>query len=193
MNKTTAYKIFIFALTMVFISISVYAEASEVNNTIRRLDPSAFPKLPKNIRRSLEFRSCTIPQVFEELRPHNVIRGEFIKKGQKDWAVLCSKDGISTILIFKADSAKNVSEIESSSDEKWTQSYGDGEYGFSRQIIVAGKKQIMQYNKNLKELTGEEQDLPLITHDGIDDIFVSKASVVHYYYKGQWLELSGSD
>lgn len=100
-------------------------------------------------------------------------------------------------------SVEKVNEIAARADENYLQSYGEeydaqksafvSKYGFSREIMIVGKKQILQYNKNLKELCGEEKSLPPITHDGIDDIFVNKASIVHYYYKGQWLELAGSD
>jgi hypothetical protein len=34
---------------------------------------------------------------------------------------------------------------------------------------------------------------PRIDHKGIDDAFVGKASEVHYYYRGKWLELQGAD
>jgi len=193
MNKTTAYKIFFIALIMFFMTNGTHSETiSEINSTIRRLPPSAFSGLSQEIIRALESRGCTIPQVYDDLRPHNVIHGEFIKKGQKDLAVLCSREQISTILIFQGGVANKVLEIASSPDEKRLQTFADGQYGYSREIMTAGKKQIIQYNKNAKEF-GVEQDLPQITHDGIDDIFVNKASVVHYYYKGQWQKLLGSD
>jgi hypothetical protein len=34
---------------------------------------------------------------------------------------------------------------------------------------------------------------PPIDHDGIGDIFVEKASVVWYWYRGRWLQLQGAD
>jgi hypothetical protein len=34
---------------------------------------------------------------------------------------------------------------------------------------------------------------PPIDHLGIDDAFLEKASVVHYYYQGKWLQLTGAD
>jgi len=80
---------------------------------VTRLGPSAFPELPRNIRRELERRGCTIPQVWEDRKPHNVIKGEFTRKGQTDWAVLCSLNRVSSILIFQ--NAMNVV----SEDEVW--------------------------------------------------------------------------
>jgi hypothetical protein len=34
---------------------------------------------------------------------------------------------------------------------------------------------------------------PAIDHEGIDDAFVGKASIVHYLHAGQWLDLTGAD
>lgn len=191
MNKTTAYKIFLIVVAL-FLSDTAHSETIEEEYEIKYLRASDFVELPKNIQHSLEARGCVIPQVYDESHPHNVIRGQFFKKGQKDWAVLCSKKGTSAILIFKSGSTKSIAEIESSEDKKWIQSYGDDQYGFSRQIIIADKKQILQYYENAREF-GEEPAIVPIQHDGIDDFFVNKASVVHYYYQGKWLRLPGSD
>ncbi|RPI36552.1 MAG: hypothetical protein EHM54_05440 [Nitrospiraceae bacterium] len=193
MNKTTAFRIFLIVSIVCFIPYAAHSETISENNTkIRRLSPSAFSELPQSIRRSLESRRCKIPQVHNETAPHNIIRGEFIKKGQKDLAVLCSREHISTILIFQGGSASKVLEIASSPDEAWLQNFTDGQYGFSREIIVAAKKQIKNYHSYAKEF-GDAPDLPPITHDGIDDAFVGKGSAVHYFYKGKWLQLSGAD
>ena len=34
---------------------------------------------------------------------------------------------------------------------------------------------------------------PPIDHDGVNDVFAEKASVVHYFYRGRWLALTGAD
>jgi hypothetical protein len=34
---------------------------------------------------------------------------------------------------------------------------------------------------------------PAIDHLGINDAFVGNAAVVHYFYAGKWLELTGAD
>lgn len=57
---------------------------------VRRLQPNAFAQLPAKILRYLEAHQCTIPQNYADQLPHNVIRGEFARRGQRDWAVLCS-------------------------------------------------------------------------------------------------------
>src|ERR1700730_8470134 len=65
-----------------------------------RLSPQSFHQLPHNIIRSLQNRGCTIPQEFGNSEPHNVVSGEFITRGRRDWAVLCSRKRSSSILVF---------------------------------------------------------------------------------------------
>jgi hypothetical protein len=79
----------------------------EAERRIVRLQPTAFPELPGNVVRALQGRGCTIPQEAYTKKRHNVIRGEFAKPGQIDWAVLCSVKGVSTILVFWNGSEKN--------------------------------------------------------------------------------------
>jgi hypothetical protein len=44
-------------------------------------------------------------------KPKNVIKGEFARPGQTDWAVLCSVKGVPTILVFWDGSEKNPTAI----------------------------------------------------------------------------------
>src|SRR5689334_18492660 len=65
-----------------------------------RLSPAAFPELPKNLRAELQRRGCKIPQLPMVRGRQNVIKGQFAKPGQTDWAVLCSIERVSSILVF---------------------------------------------------------------------------------------------
>ena len=67
---------------------------------ITRLAASEFPELPANLAQDLRRRGCTIPQTVFARQPHNVIKGQFARPGQVDWAVLCSLKGRSSILVF---------------------------------------------------------------------------------------------
>src|SRR5687768_12278706 len=69
-----------------------------------RLAPAAFTNVPVSIQKHLSSRGCTIPQVGGEKRPHNVVRGAFQVKGRKDWAILCSIEKHSRILIYQGGS-----------------------------------------------------------------------------------------
>ena len=149
---------------------------------IRQLPPSAFPDLPAKLRKRLQDRSCTIPQVFGISEPHNVIRGQFTRKGQTDWAVLCSKDGKSSILVFWGKPTRCPSELALAEDNGFLQP------GYSRQIVMVDKDYIIDHYKSY----GGPVPPPL-DHQGINDAFVEKASEVHYCYQGKWLRLTGAD
>ena len=111
---------------------------------IRRLPPSAFPTLPPDVRRVLEVRECRIPQTYTNPTPHNVILGEFTSSGQTDIAVLCSRDGMSKILVFRGGRHAAPIELEPFSDRTFLQTVDDqGTPGYSRAIGVARKAYIL--------------------------------------------------
>ncbi|SRR6266478_7673090 len=159
------------------------------DSATERLSPTSFRQLPENIAQHLQERGCTVPQSFVGSGPHNVISGQFAKNGQTDWAVLCSKDKVSSILVFWRGSTKSVSEIAKAPDKDFLQVIDVGEkIGFSRVIeAVVGDYITDHYNA----YGGPKP--PPIDHQGINDAFVEKASVVRYYYRGKWLELQGAD
>jgi len=154
-----------------------------------RLSPLAFPQLPGRVRQSLVARGCKIPQTFADTKPHNIISGEFARKGQTDWAVLCSKNRVSSILVFWGGSTRSVAEIAKGADRNFLQVVGgDGEIGFSRSIIAVGRAYILNHYREYGGLKP-----PRIDHQGIDDGYIEKASSVLYYHRGKWLELQGAD
>ncbi len=153
-----------------------------------RLSPKAFPELPGNLRADLERRGCTIPQVPMIDGRHNVIKGEFSKAGQTDWAVLCSIDRVSSILIFWNGSVLKPADIEKSADLDHLQGWGGDKIVYSRAITPVGTKYILEH---YNAYGGEKP--PSLDHQGIDDAFVGKASVVLYLYREKWLRLSGTD
>ena len=118
----------------------------------------------------------------------NVVQGHFARPDQTDWAVLCSVRSVSSILIFWNGSEANPSSIESRKDIDVMQSWTDGKIVFSRQIAPVGEAYIM---KHYTAYGGPKP--PPLDHEGIDDRFVGKASVVQYFYQGKWLRLTGSD
>jgi len=158
------------------------------NSKVKRLPPSAFPGLPVSIKKDLSNRQCTVPQTFASTQPHNAIQGEFARKGQKDWAVICSTGQVSSILIFWGGSTKEVSSIYSSADRDYLQGTGGDEIGYSQEIFTVGREHIFEHYKAHGGPTP-----PPIDHDGIEHSFVEKASTVLYYYKGEWLSLTGAD
>ena len=153
-----------------------------------RLKPSAFPELPVMVRRFLEQRECEIPQSFPDKTPHNVIRGRFTSANQMDIAVLCSKARVSTVLVFRGGTTSAVAEL-AQPDEGFLQVVdAGGVVGYSRALGVATPSYIREHHAAY----GGPKPPPL-DHDGINDIFVEKASVVWYWYRGRGLPLQGAD
>jgi hypothetical protein len=176
-------------LSAMLLAFSLQGEPQFIKAPIRRLPPRAFRQLPAAIVESLEARKCSIPQNHYDKTPHNVIRGSFTGAKRNEWAVLCSRRGTSSILVFRADSAKLVAEIAAAKDEVFQQDVdGRGTLGFSRVICAVGKDYI---HEHYKAYGGPEP--PPITHQGINDAFAEKASTVRYFYRGKWLELQGAD
>jgi hypothetical protein len=124
--------------------------------------------------------------MIEELQ--NLIKGEFAKPGQTDWAVLCSLGRVSSILIFWNGSVTNVAEIAKRKDIDRLQSWGHDKMVYSWAIAPVGKEYILEH---YNAYGGPKP--PPINHQGINDAFFGKASVVLYFYEGKWLQLTGAD
>ena len=60
--------------------------------------------------------------------------------------------------------------------------------GYSRGIRPVGKDFVTSH---YKAYGGRKP--PNIDHQGIDDAFIEKGSVTHYFYNGNWLKLTGAD
>lgn len=177
-------------LILVIFTMSIFAqdEWDIANKNVVRLKPKEFLELPEKIIKDLEKRSCTIPQSYIANEKHNVIQGEFRKKGQKDWAVLCSKNKTSSILVYWSGLVKNVASVAATEDRVFLQGIGEDKIGFSRVIDVADAKYIYDHYKAYGGVKP-----PKIEHQGINDIFAEKASTVMYFHKRKWLELQGAD
>ena len=133
---------------------------------IERLDPAAFTEVPPTVRAGLQRLGCTIPQSFTAKRPENVIRGSFTERGAAEWAALCSVNGTSDIIIFKAGSAEPVARLAQEPDDVYVQVVTAGRRGYSRLLAAAP--------------AGTDGLNP------IHDAFVEKASVVWYRVGTGW-------
>ncbi len=153
-----------------------------------RLQPSAFDDLPLAIQDELTRRSCTIPQIWHTADLTNVVRGRFTRADRLDVAVLCSRDRVSSILVFQGESSMVLAELASLPDRGQLQGVGGGEIGFSRALGVASPDYITVHYERYGGPTP-----PPLDHDGINDIFVEKASRVWYWHEGRWLQLTGAD
>ncbi len=154
---------------------------------VRYLRPADFPDLPPAVSQDLKRIGCRIPQGGFDKSPHNVVSGHFAAKDQTDWAVLCSVGGYSTILVFWNNGTVRPAHLARSRDLQYIQNLGPGLNGYSRVIEKADPKFIFSRKRDYAP------KLPPIHHDGINDIFLEKASAVHYLHKGRWRVLPIGD
>ena len=183
-------------LLFAVLTFQVVAQEPEIKNmfsrvSIVRLKPSEFksleylPKMPKHIASYLEQQNCTIPQSYSIKNHHNAFQGEFVKKGQSDWAVLCSRNNTSSILLFWKGSIKNVSQFASYPDESFMKAVDPfGKVGFFR---VIGKDTKKKLSKTDEILFGDI--LPKFDNWGIDEQLPDGKYVIYYIYKHQFVVL----
>lgn len=117
----------------------------KADNQIIRLPSSSFLALPSRIRRELDRRGCSIPQVSGASKPGNTIKGSFVQSGEIDSAVLCSVNRTASILIFRYSSADGVVELAREADINKLQGEGSGQIGYSRAISPVGREFIMRH------------------------------------------------
>jgi hypothetical protein len=175
--------IWLFVLTIVFVTpfvgqIFPKQQLDYPDRTVR-LPPTAFPGFPKDLVHELQRRGCMIPQTVPQDEKSNVIKGAFLKPGQTDWAVLCSKKGSTSLLMFWNGSATNSAELGKIAD--------DPNRIFDWFIRPVGWKFIMNH---YRAYGGPKP--PPIDHYGIES-GGEKASSVMYFYHGKWITLQGAD
>jgi hypothetical protein len=159
------------------------------NDSVVRLPPDAFPRVSSLVRRELQRRGCTIPQSYRAGKPHNLISGEFIRRGQIDIAALCSRSRESSILIFQNGSPSSVDELSRRADADYLQELDDrGTIGFSRVIHLADASHVREHARDNLHLK-----LPVLNHGAIEDEFLGKASETWCWNEGRWYRLSGTN
>jgi uncharacterized protein (UPF0210 family) len=156
---------------------------------IKKLALSEFSELPQDVKRKAEEKGCSIPQSFVSAKPHNVILGSFAATGSKDWAMLCSKNGKSSIFVVWEGKQACPSEIAAEEDKIYLQTIDEqNNIGYSRVLASAAKEKILKHQKAYGGPLPKKLD-----HQGIDDAFAEKASTTRYCENGKWLALSGAD
>lgn len=138
----------------------------------RYLEPKQLREVPAVIKADLEKRGCKIPRFTKWDARHNAIQGQFLKPGQRDWAVLCRHQDKSSILIYPGSAAVDVQTVRSEDDDPY-------------RIIHTTTAFVLQKRAIRDKLT---ESLPPFDHDGIEDGPIQKAALVLYYRNGEWME-----
>ena len=152
-----------------------------------RLQPANFVGPPEPVKATLSRLGCRIPQPWGDSKPRNLIRGEFMEAGRTQWAALCSRNRSSAVIVIEENGPVRA-ELASRPDRGYLQSIGKGQIGFSRQLSTVGRDFILAH---YRAYGGPKP--PPIDHQGIDDSFLEKASIVLYFHEGKWLQLTGAD
>jgi len=164
-------------------------EWEAASTSVSRLSPDAFPALPPAVAEDLNRRGCTIPQSVYPAEPNNVISGHFQDPTSTDWAVLCSRNWNSTILVYWGGSADNVGELGClSADRSWLQGGSGDSIEFSRLIATAEIETLNHYRGELLNPGG-----PKFEHEGVVEAFLDKFSTIYYWHDGEWHEIDGAD
>jgi len=175
--------------------------AVQKDNGIRKVQPADVAGLPPDFAKKLNARGCSIPQFGDVGRagqggesasepattgePTNVIHGEFARHGQEDWAVLCSKGGSSTIVIFWGKTTACPASLARLEDAHYLKRGKDKKVRYSRAIRALGEN-------DLGDRAGTAGLKPF-AHEGIDDRFVGKSSAFFYCSGGKWKIFPGKD
>lgn len=161
-----------------------FAVDSPAQGNIVYHSPADFSGVPAWAIAELNARGCRIPQAshFKKER-HNVIRGEFVTKGQVDWVALCSKNGRSSIVLLSNSKARCTQELAAADDSMYLQQVAPNQQAYSRMINVAPSSEIAPFVKEKGEFNRE----------GIVDEFAEKASTIFHCRNGKWIELEGAD
>jgi hypothetical protein len=159
--------------------LSIAGLSAQTSATLRSLE--LFDELPPQIQATLEKIDCVVPQAsFFVAGPHNVVRGEFAEVGQEDWAVLCSKDGASSIHVVFGGPSTCPSPIRPIADRSISQSTGPvSGYQFSRLIDAVPE---------LRSSSRPELRAPFdsIAYSGLADLFVEKGGEILACIDGVW-------
>jgi len=145
---------------------------------IRLLPVSSFPQLPPPVAQQLDQRGCMIPQTYEAHEPENVIQGSFEKPGSKDWAALCSVNGITTLYVFFGSDPANPIPLRHQPDTQWLGVEWSLDYGSAWGISTIHADAMPRVDR--------------ADHDGIEDAFVEQSSTVHYFKNGRWTTIDGN-
>ena len=165
-----------FAISTVFAAAANAQTAlSEIQKEwpdFRYLEPKQVRELPAVIKADLEKRGCKIPRFTKWDARHNVIQGQFLKPGERDWAVLCRQQDKSSILVYPGSATANVQLMRSEDHDPY-------------RIIHTATAFVLQKRAIRDKLT---ESLPQFDHDGIEDGPIKRNAIVLYFRDGEWIE-----
>lgn len=168
---------------------SVRVNGQEAAYSFRRLPVSSFPNLPPVVASALIKRGCMIPQTWQAHRPENVIEGSFAHAGSVDWAVLCSANGETSLLVFFAEaSPQHPQELAEWPEKSRLQRHDpSGVLGFNWGIDAATPEQVHD------ALASQDQRPTTPDHDAVADSVIDQKTIFHLYELGRWKQFEADE
>jgi hypothetical protein len=155
---------------------------------IHHLPVASFPQIPMVIQSVLSDRNCLIPQTYEAHRPENVIQGSFERAGSSDWAVLCSRHGTVSLLVFFGSDPEHPFTLATAPETEKLQVHDPtGVLGFNWGIDPASPEQVREAQ------AGMYPRPPKVSHFAVADSIVEHSTEYHYYSNGAWTLLPTPD
>jgi hypothetical protein len=183
-----------FAASTQTISLPINNPATRLPSAIvRERSPEEVLRLPTQIRNDLTTKHCKLP-AYEG--PYGLTSafssGNFHDRTAVDWAVVChipnsSGEHILQRVFVYSPAPKGWK------SEQLTPSFGGTEpegQDCEESITAASPNDIRNYNETL---AGGHEQLPPLSHDGVEVGYCEKASDIYFYRAGHWLILQGSD
>jgi len=148
---------------------------------IRRLPLNAFPDLPDAIAGQLNQRHCLIPQSYQAHHPENVVHASLERAGSSDWALLCSANGQTSLLVFFGSTPGRAAVLTTTPERQRLQTHdSSGVLGFDWAIDPASPDAVHQAQSGL------ERKPPKIDHDALADSTVDRKTLYRFYSRGAW-------
>ena len=100
--------------------------------------------------------------------------------------MLCSRNKRSAILVFHAGTSDHVDELAEGPDLQYLRVISRNKIGYSRMLTALNPQ-------SLRSRAIKRAALKAIDHDGIEDAFIEKGSLVWYWSGVKWVKVSGAD
>jgi hypothetical protein len=153
-------------MRILFIAFVLTATASEA------IPQAISTNLPTDVQAKVQRLGCQIPE------DQSIARGHFERADATNWAVLCSKEGTTVLVVFADGGPLGSTAIHRTFN-------GDGQRLTVRHVSAVDRRFI------LKHCSSARQKVAIIDHQGILDGF--NRSVVHYYFQGRWIAFPVTD
>ncbi len=139
--------------------------------------PEQFTELPRTIRDELLRRRCRVPQELQTKRVHNLIWGEFDRRGQRDLAVICVQGRTAVALMFWAGNARRVEQLPFEAN--------------GSTLTVATAADVERHAPPNAKVTSDAPHL--VEHDVIEVACCECCSSYYYRHFERWYRAAGAD